>query len=133
MSIQVLIVDDDAAVLFLHKLMIEESGFSDNIESFRRAEHALLHLKKRKNKDPECVIFLDINLPGMSGWDFLNKLEDPGFDDKIYVVMVTSSMDNTDQITAGRFKQVIGYFEKPLNLDVCEALKQHEKMKHLFA
>ncbi|WP_322570061.1 response regulator [Rhodohalobacter sp.] len=132
MNPQVMLVDDDAGVLFLHELMVLESGFSDQITSFYKAETALNDLADQKNQDSEIVIFLDINMPGMSGWDFLKKLESSDFDKGVYIVMVTSSVHSSDRITANNFKHVIDFIEKPLNLEICEKLKGHESLKHLF-
>lgn len=134
MSVQTIIVDDNAAVLFLHDLMIRESGFSDNIKSFSGAEPALSFLEAQNSENSECVIFLDINMPGMSGWGFLKHLEksEINFGKRIHVVMVTSSVNSSDRKLANNFKYVIDFIEKPLNLHVCEKLKEHERLKHLF-
>lgn len=133
MSVKTLIVDDDDGVIFLHELMVAESGFSEHTTSFKQAKLALRHLKDRKEKDAECVIFLDINMPGMDGWEFLECLEREGFGNNIYVVMATSSVNSADRIKAGNYKHVVDFVEKPLSLFTCEKLKQQESLKHLFA
>lgn len=130
MGVPVIIVDDDAAVLFLHEVMVRESNFADDIKSFSRAEPALTYLEAY---DSECVIFLDINMPGMSGWDFLKRLDDSDLNDDIYVIVVSSSLNSLDRKIAKNYKHVVDFVEKPLNVDVCERLKKQNSLKHLFA
>jgi CheY-like chemotaxis protein len=132
MSVQAIIIDDNSGVLFLHELMILESGFCSEIESFIKAEVALDYLNNLNNQNSEIVIFLDINMPGMNGWEFLKKLEESEFHKGLYVVMVTSSVNSSDRKNADNFKHVIEFIEKPLNLDTCKKLKGHESLKHLF-
>lgn len=132
MSVQVLLVDDDNGVLFLHELMITESNFSDNILAFNNAKTAMMFLEEHQQKESECVIFLDINMPGMTGWDFLEKLDKRDLSQNIHVVMVTSSVNRSDQITANKFTHVVDYIEKPLNLEICEKLKKNKYLKHIF-
>lgn len=124
MSLPVLIVDDDAGVLFLHELIVRESGLSENISTFNKASLAFEFLELNKDNLPNPLIFLDINMPGMSGWDFLEKLENLNQFDRVFVIMVTSSVNRSDREKAKTFRRVIDYVEKPLDLDVCEKLKK---------
>lgn len=128
MSVQVLIVDDNPGVLFLHELMIMESNFSDNIMTFRKAQPALAYLQNRNKKSTNCVVFLDINMPQMNGWDFLKSLEKSDYGKGVYVVMVTSSINSSDRRMAASFKNIIDYIEKPLNVDICKKLQKNKRL-----
>jgi CheY-like chemotaxis protein len=132
MSVKTLIVDDDEGVIFLHELMIKESGFSDHSLSFTKAGNALQYLAGREEKDSDCVIFLDINMPGMNGWEFLECLEKESYGRNIYVVMATSSVNREDRIKADTFKHVVGFVEKPLNLAICGELKKLDRLQQFF-
>ena len=132
MSLPILIVDDDAGVLFLHELIVRESRFSDNITTFNRAGKALEYLEKLKDKISDCLIFLDINMPEMDGWKFLENLDKSNQYDRISVVMATSSVNRSDREKAKSFSRVIGYVEKPLDFETCEKLKKLESVNKFF-
>lgn len=132
MSLSVLIVDDDPGVLFLHELIVRESGFSKNISTFNKASLALEFLERNKNNNSAPLIFLDINMPGMSGWKFLESLGELEHFDQVFVVMVTSSVNRADHEKAKSYRRVIGYVEKPLDLEECDQLKKLEPIKRFF-
>ncbi|MEX0724280.1 MAG: response regulator [Gracilimonas sp.] len=120
---KVLIVDDNAGVLFLHELMVEESGLSDNIKTFNKAETALNYLKNSSKQQP-VIVFLDINMPVMNGWDFMDHVTKDDSFQHLIVVIVTSSVNKADRIKSKRYSQIIDFVEKPLTLDVCERFKK---------
>lgn len=132
MSLHVLIVDDDPGVLFLHDLIVRESEFSENISTFNKASLALEYLELNKDNVSDPLIFLDINMPGMSGWEFLESLDKLKHLDQVYVVMVTSSVNRSDREKAKSFQRVIGYVEKPLDLETCGRLKKLGPIKKFF-
>jgi len=119
---QVLIVDDNEGVLFLHELMVEESGLSDNIMTFSSAEAAISYLNRSTIQEP-VFVFLDINMPGMSGWDFMNQISNDDYFKSLKVAIVTSSINKSDKTKSKNYSQIINFFEKPLSLEDCERLK----------
>lgn len=129
---QVLIVDDDAGVLFLHNLMVRESGISENINTFNSADKGLSFLRSRIENGKKFLVFLDINMPVISGWDFLETLEHLDPDINVYVVMVTSSVNRSDREKASEYSHVIDFLEKPLTIDTCTEIMNHQKLKDLF-
>ncbi|HET8753650.1 MAG TPA: response regulator [Salinimicrobium sp.] len=120
MNFNVVIVDDDALVLFLHRTVIERSLLPKNTYGFRNAKDALDFLYEKREKDMPFLVLLDINMPEVNGWDFLKELQDKKFRKKIFVVMVTSSINTADVNKAKSFPQVVDYVEKPLNQKMCE-------------
>ena len=123
MNSQVLIVDDDEIVLFLHGLIIKESGLSKNPLTFIDGSVALSYLQKHHQDKPAFVIFLDINMPVMNGWELLTALEQSSFREKIKVVMASSSIDKEDYNKANKSPLVVQYLEKPLKIDDCLQLR----------
>ena len=121
MALQVLIVDDDAGVLFLHELMLEESGLSDDILAFNKAETAIIYLNNSSKKQ-RVIVFLDINMPGMNGWEFMDHISKNDSYKHVDVVIVTSSVNKFDKIKSENYSQIIGFIEKPLSLDGCEKI-----------
>ena len=70
------------------------------------------------------VIFLDINMPVLSGWDVLDELEKsgPAISSNISVFMLSSSVDPNDKMKAKEFDMVKGFYEKPLTVEVVQAI-----------
>jgi two-component SAPR family response regulator len=122
MDPDVIVIDDDAVVLFLHKLLIKRSSLPSNIRTFKKAEEALEFLNTGAYATP-VLIFLDINMPQCSGWEFLDQIEKIPNSDKFFVVMVTSSINLSDRKKAEKFSRVIDYHEKPLSKEACEKIK----------
>lgn len=113
-----MIIDDEQVDQILYKLIIKRSGLVENIVTFQMAEDALDYLKS-KDRDAIDVIFLDINMPRMNGFEFLERAVaelGPGFV-RCIVIMLTTSLDPEDEARAWKFEAVKGYLNKPLNLD----------------
>ena len=71
-------------------------------------------MRLAENKILPNLILLDINMPVMDGWDFLNELQKIEEGKNIPVVLITSSVDNHDIEKAKTYAQIKGYFTKPL-------------------
>jgi two-component SAPR family response regulator len=117
----VVVIDDDAVVLFLHKILIKKSPIPATVKDFLDAGKALEYISQLR-KDENILIFLDINMPGINGWDFLSSLEQIPASENIFVVMVTSSINSSDRTQAEKFPHVIDYHEKPLSKQACEEI-----------
>ncbi len=121
MNLDVIVIDDDAVVLFLHKVLIKKSKLPSNVRDFINAEEAM-HFLNHRTSDNNLLIFLDINMPHFNGWDFLDQVEHLSDREKIFVVMVTSSINESDRQTAEGYARVIDYREKPLSKQACEEI-----------
>ncbi|SFO67739.1 Response regulator receiver domain-containing protein [Algoriphagus ornithinivorans] len=111
----VLVIDDDPGILFLHKIIIKGEGLHPNPITFFDPEEALNHILENDIPEKGILIFLDINMPRMSGWELLNHLEKELRHVKVRVVMVTSSLDRSDKEKAQKSPFVMDFWEKPLN------------------
>lgn len=129
MNTDIVIIDDDAVVLFLHKILVQKSPLPSPLHCFDNGTEAYSFLSKRKSKNP-ILVLLDINMPEMSGWDFLDRINNEGYDQNVWVVMVTSSINSSDRKRADKYPQVIDYLEKPLSREACEQL--HAKVQYLL-
>lgn len=132
MSIHSIIIEDDPGVTFLHELMLEESGFASHIDTFDKVKPAMEFLKSMESSSAPAVIFLDINLPAVSGWDFLDELRIVNLKRLFYVVMVTSSINISDREKSKLYDMVIDFVEKPLSLEVCDMLKNNDELNQYF-
>ncbi len=118
----VIIVDDDPGVLFLHELMVRESGLSDEIKPFNRAESAIKYIDSLP-PDQRLLVLLDINMPGMNGWDFMDHISGKKEYQHVDVAMVTSSVNKSDRIRSENYSQIIRFLEKPVSVEDCKALR----------
>ena len=121
-NLNVLVVDDDEIVLFLHDLMVRESGLSTSPQLFSTGNSALDFLKENYRPAYNSLIFLDINMPAMNGWQFLELIEELGY--KIPVVIVSSSIDPADLEKAKSYAVVKEYVIKPLSIEICVRIKE---------
>jgi CheY-like chemotaxis protein len=113
---KVLIVDDNQITCLILSEILEK--YQLDITCFNEAESALEYLQKESNNLnalPE-IIFLDINLPAMDGWDFLNEFIELNTQiaKRINIYLISSSNSDTDMEKALTYSIVKGYLVKPL-------------------
>jgi CheY-like chemotaxis protein len=111
-----MLIDDSDIDLFVQKRFIEISGFARSILVFQSARKALEFISTPEQKCPD-VIFLDLNMPDMDGFKFLEQLDNlPAHArNKSKVVILTSSSSVADITRASAFKNVITFVSKPLS------------------
>lgn len=126
----ILLVDDDTATNFLHKLMVDESGCTEQVQVSTNGQKAIEYVQDAiagKHQKPS-LIFLDINMPIADGWDFLEdfeKLEEKDRND-IKIVMLTSSINPDDETKGRSYATVTDFRQKPLSVDLLrEVVKNH--------
>lgn len=110
-----LLIDDDQSEQFMYRRVITRFDLVLRLFSFRSAEDALIFLK-RSDAGEVDLIFLDLKMPEMNGFEFLERAETelgPRFS-QIFVVILTASPDPDDKDRAYRFKSVRDYVQKPL-------------------
>ncbi|GMQ26605.1 response regulator [Algoriphagus sp. oki45] len=113
----VFLVDDDPINNLINRRLLGKVGISDRIVEFLSGDDALemLSAEPLENK---VLVLLDINMPVMNGWEFLDKYMSilPHRKDKILIL--SSSIDFQDRQKAKEYSIVEGFMEKPLNLEV---------------
>ncbi|MDN3688822.1 response regulator [Cyclobacterium jeungdonense] len=113
-KLETIIVDDDILTLHYIRKIVKTSPIGGPIHTSENGKLAFDVLDNRKDEFDNILVFLDINMPVMDGWSFLDTLQNKDYKDKIQVVMVTSSTDPEDKAKSGKYPQVIGYLEKPV-------------------
>jgi CheY-like chemotaxis protein len=130
MSKVICIIDDDEIYQFLIKKIIKSSKTDVAIVSFKNGKDAVdnIHNKLHVPNELPDIILLDIEMPIMDGWDFMEKMEglfktNPSMDTKIYIVSSSISYDDIER--ANSYPNVIGYYSKPITLaDINVILQQ---------
>jgi CheY-like chemotaxis protein len=121
----IMLIDDDEDDNFFHERAIKKVANEIVVRAHRSAEEALAILKEEQNKNNlPGLIFLDINMPGMNGWEFLeeyNKL-DKSLQSKVIVIMLTTSNNEADKRKAKSWDFVSDYITKPLTKQGVEAI-----------
>ncbi|WP_296619870.1 response regulator [Marivirga sp.] len=114
MKIKTLIIDDDEISIMLTDICLKDSPFFQVIDTYLDGATALENLKKEYSEDTTYVIILDINMPLMNGWEFLEEIKDFASQKNTSVFMLSSSTDRLDIEKAENIDLVKGFFSKPL-------------------
>lgn len=119
--VTVLLVDDDDGVTFLNRFLLESSGHDLVIQTAINGSEAL-KIIEQAGACPD-IILLDVNMPVMDGFEFLQALsERQVYFETANVYMLTSSLRETDRQTAAKFSCVKRYLEKPLTEEMVKEL-----------
>ncbi|MEI7896237.1 MAG: response regulator [bacterium] len=129
----VLLVEDNESYNFIHRRYVEKAGITDHIEIAENGKEALDFLKtkwtaQQKEKDfcRTMLIFLDINMPIMNGWEFLEeymKLENIK-KENITIIMLTTSTSSADMAKTLKILGSGCFLTKPLSLEMLDQVMQ---------
>jgi CheY-like chemotaxis protein len=124
-----LLIDDDDIFNYLSKRILLKSDVANSIIDFTNAKSALDFIK---STDSEIdIILLDINMPIMNGFDFLDSFIRLA-NKQISVYMLTSSIDDADMIKSLKYPCVKGYFSKPLTTDTIAQIYSIQEMHTIY-
>jgi CheY-like chemotaxis protein len=123
----ILLIDDDPDDNFFHQIIINKMNIVNHIEIAINGIEGIAYLKKENQIPPE-IIFLDLNMPKMNGWEFLEEYKhlDLLVKAKVLIVILTTSA-NPDHIKrAKEIQAVTGFETKPLTKEMLTGiLEQH--------
>lgn len=124
MSHRVMLIDDSESDLLYTRIILQRASAPYEVLAFESAADALSALKA--GAEPVDLILLDINMPGMNGFEFLEAYQALRGDQQAdaVVVMLTSSPDPADRDRALSFPCVKGYVTKPIDRASADGLVQ---------
>jgi CheY-like chemotaxis protein len=128
-DLKYIIVDDDPFNNMICTLMIKRTLHEAGIKSFTLPEEGLLFIKNNYNLNSDhTILFLDINMPSLSGWQFLERYEKFSENVKmqINIYLHSSSVNQLDREKAKANKNVKGFISKPLNSEAILSISKKE-------
>ncbi len=114
-----LVIDDDEINVFIIKKIVEKTGYAVNMVSKNNGQLALDYLTALVgNKEPfPQLILVDINMPLLNGWEFLEAYEKLNMPEQTHMYMVSSSVYENDIEKAKSYKTINGFISKPLSIE----------------
>lgn len=126
---RILLIDDSENDNLFHEITIRKTGFTGEVRAFESAEDFLQFLRHDEARVP-TVVLLDINLPGMNGFDCAREIEAiVGEDRCVFVSVLTSSTWRDDRRTADEMPVIQDFIVKPLTRDALERLVERARAK----
>ena len=113
---RILIVDDDQISINLTIATLHYIYEGAQIRTVSNGMQAMEYFLQNSEEIPE-IIFLDINMPIMNGFEFLEWYNKSSFKGRSKICMLSSSLNIEDQERASRYNDVVGYFNKPLKYE----------------
>lgn len=119
------VIDDDNIYQIIVQKIIKKTKMFSSIHTYKNGEEALNTLKDllKNNKELPDVILLDINMPVMDGWEFLDEIElldSKNLNFAIYIV--SSSICNEDKNKAKSYQEISGFISKPFTKELLQKM-----------
>jgi CheY-like chemotaxis protein len=132
----ILCVDDDAISLMLYKMVITKASFTNEIVTATNGEEALNYIKtlevssSKSQKKELQLIFLDLNMPVMGGWEFLDSFSGVEYSEynHIKVIILSSTVDPNDLENSKKYPMVIDFLSKPISKEMLKYIKTKFKI-----
>ena len=115
------VIDDDAIYQIIVNKIIQKSEMFSAISSFKNGKEAIDVVTNSLNNCESLpdIILLDINMPIMDGWEFMEELETlkSSITKQIIVYIVSSSIAIEDKNKSKTYPDILGYLSKPINMN----------------
>lgn len=124
----ILLIDDDDATNYLNKVILNRMGCVNHIQVAKSGNEAINYLasvakpENESSMPPPDLIFLDINMPSMNGWEFLDHYKSIKKENEVLVVMLTTSMNPEDEMHSRELAEVAGFRHKPFTKEMMQGI-----------
>jgi two-component SAPR family response regulator len=121
---KILLIDDDRIFNFLHSKIIERINTNHDIIAYESPFEALQYLLNLSESDLPDIIFLDINMPELNGFEFIDKIKEQASDllKHLNIVIITSSLSPNDYEVYKQYNVLKAFYNKPLDLEKLESI-----------
>jgi CheY-like chemotaxis protein len=118
-KINLLVIDDDDINIFIIKKIVEKTGYEAQMVAKTNGQLAIDYLKELIDTQQPLphLILIDINMPVLNGWEFLESYEKLGITESVDMYMLSSSVYENDIEKAKTYKTVKGFISKPLSIE----------------
>lgn len=119
------IIDDDPIFVLLFKKIIEKSERFNKVQNFSDGQFAIEELLKIHHEGSVLpdIIFLDLNMPNIDGWQFLEEIQKYNFINELTIYIVSSSIDSHEIERAKQYQCVKNFISKPISFDFFDKIK----------
>ncbi len=113
------IIDDDRIFAFVLQKLLDKTGRFDQMINLSNGSDAIeaLMARYRDNMPLPDLIFLDLNMPVLDGWQFLDEIEKLPFSKHLRIHIISSSIDAREMARAQQYAAVKSFVSKPVSLD----------------
>jgi CheY-like chemotaxis protein len=123
-----LCIDDDPITIMLSKMVMTKAAYANEIVTAQNGEEALVYLDRLMNENSTIpdLIFLDLNMPIMGGWEFLDAFSEEKYRSyfaKSKVVVLSSTIDPRDIEKSKSYVMVLNFMSKPISKELLELVK----------
>jgi len=118
-------VEDDPVTNIFHEIILKEADVCEEYRFYESPVEALEFFRKEVksgNVIVPSILFLDINMPEISGWEFLDELLNLKIDDVPVVIMLTTSLSSSDKEKAKEYDVIEDFCNKPLTVEFLKDL-----------
>ena len=118
-KLNLLVIDDDDINIFIIKKIVEKTGLAIEMIARNNGQQALDYLNEtisQKKALPRLVL-IDINMPVMNGWEFIEAYEELNIEQKVDMYILSSSVYENDIEKTKGYKAVKGFISKPLSME----------------
>lgn len=114
---EIIFIDDDYVINFINTRVVGLMFKNIKVQTFTSGKSALEYLKVN-DKNGKKLIFIDLNMPGFNGWEFLESYQKFEVTSSVYIL--TSSINPADIERSMKYKQVLKFLTKPLSNEMLE-------------
>ncbi len=117
--INLLVIDDDDINIFIIKKIVEKTGYAVNMLSKSNGQAAIEYLQSIAHEQTAFpdLILIDINMPVLNGWEFLEAYDKLGITNNPDMYMLSSSVYENDIEKAKTYNSIKGFISKPLTIE----------------